>query len=128
MCQVDREGLHPHQLCSLKEQARPAGRAAGDVQRAKGARLPQTGVGQGVGKHLQPQTFHRKRALAMCMGDKYQAYLCHKADHLRFAQKTDGTVLVEGNREALRLRDSHGLVCLRSPPSVPFPSSNTHVI
>lgn len=74
------------------------------------------------------QTFHRKRALAVCMGDEYQAYLCHKADHLRFAQKTDGTVLVERNQEALRLRDSHGLVCLRSPPSVPFPSSNTYVI
>lgn len=32
----------------------------------------------------------------MHTGDKHQAYLYHKADHLRFAQKTDGTALAEG--------------------------------
>lgn len=36
----------------------------------------------------QPQMLHQKVASLMCTrggGDKHQAYLCHKADHLQFA-------------------------------------------
>lgn len=49
-CQAGREGLRPHQLCSLKEEASPAGRAGRGVQRAREAQPPQSGVG----KFLQP--------------------------------------------------------------------------
>ena len=45
----------------------------------------------------------------MRTGDRYQAYLCHRAHHLRFAQKTDGAALAEGNREALPPRGGHSL-------------------
>lgn len=43
----------------------------------------------------------------MCTGDKRQAYLCHKADHLQFAQKTDGTALVQGTREPCSQEAAH---------------------
>lgn len=80
------------------------------------------GAGEGKDRPLQHQTFHRTGALSVRRtGDKHQAYLCHKADHLRFAQKTDGTALVEGNQEALRLKGSHGPKCLRSPHLFPPP-------
>lgn len=55
------------------------------------------------------QTVYRKGTLSMRTGDKYQAYLCHRAHRLRFAQKTDGAGLAEGNREALPPRGSHSL-------------------
>ena len=55
------------------------------------------------------QTVYRKGTLSMRTGDKHQAYLCHRAHHLRFAQKTDGAALAEGNREALPPRGSRSL-------------------
>lgn len=46
-----------------------------------------------------------QKRCCLCARGHHQAYLCHKADRLRFAQETDGTALV-GGPALTSLRDS----------------------
>lgn len=109
--------LSPLAPRAARTQAGPAGSAGRGMERARRAQPPQS---RGGNKPPPAPDIPQKRDLVCARRGQIPAYLCHKADHLWFAQKTDGTVLVEGNPEALRLRGSHSLVCLRSPHLSPF--------
>lgn len=107
-CQSGREGLRPGPALQPRGAGRSSWQSGERCAESRRAQPPWRGAGGGKDRPLQLQTFHRKGALSVRTGSKRQAYLCHKADRLRFAQKTDGTALVEGDQEALRLRGSHG--------------------
>lgn len=94
----------PTNSACLKKQPSLAGRAGRGVQTAGGAQLPTWG------KNASPSGPKRsmEKGPRLWTAERYRAYLCHKADHLRFAQKTDGTALVEGSRDPAA-ESSHGL-------------------